>query len=71
MEKEYPLHSRFELASFYEKGRVTFIYNLESYDHVLILTDSRKDIPEAEYCLIHALTRCGSRKITLVRWNKG
>ena len=71
MEKEYPLHSRFELASFYEKVRVTFIYNLESYDHVLILTDSRKDIPEAEYCLIHALTRCGSRKITLVRWNKG
>jgi len=71
MEKEYPLHSRYELESFYEKGRTTFIYNLESYDHALILTDSRKDIPEAEYCLINALARCGSKKITLVRWNKG
>lgn len=37
---EYPLHCRYELPSLYEEGRRTFVYELERYDKVLILTDA-------------------------------
>lgn len=36
----YPLHERYELASLYEDGRTTYLYDLASYDAVLILTDA-------------------------------
>lgn len=39
-EAEYPLHCRYELPSFYEMGRRTFVYELKRYDRVLILTDA-------------------------------
>ena len=38
--QEYPLHERYELASFYEKARTTYVYDLDAYDLVLILTDA-------------------------------
>lgn len=39
-EEEYPLHKRYELRSLYEESRRTFLYDLENYDLVLILTDA-------------------------------
>lgn len=69
-EKEYPLHCRYELRSLYEKDRITFLYDLETYDEVLIVTDSGQSIPESENSLINALLRSGNEKITLVRWGK-
>lgn len=38
--QEYPLHERYELASFYQKARTTYVYDLDAYDLVLILTDA-------------------------------
>ncbi|WP_026522507.1 phosphoribosyltransferase domain-containing protein [Butyrivibrio sp. VCB2001] len=35
----YPLNSRYKLISFYEKDRVTYIYNLAHYDKVIVVTD--------------------------------
>lgn len=42
---DYPLKSRYQVESFYEKDRKTFIYNsdLKKYDLVLVITDSEKD----------------------------
>lgn len=39
-EKEYPLHSRREIASLYDRQRRTYIYNLDNYDAVVLLSDA-------------------------------
>ena len=67
-EKEYPLHTRYELKSFYDRERKTFIYNLEKYDRVLIITDAAEDSREGSDTLADALRSCGNEEILLVRW---
>ena len=44
-EKNYPLYCRYQLRSLYDERRITYIYNLESYDIVIITTDARNGIP--------------------------
>ena len=39
-EPEYPCRNGFQLESFYEKGRKTYLYNIRDYDRVVIVTDS-------------------------------
>ncbi len=36
----YPIKNGFKIRSFYDNGRTTFIYNLKSYDKVIVFTDS-------------------------------
>lgn len=38
--ENYPLKCRYQLTSFYNEDRTTFIYNLSSYDYVFIITDA-------------------------------
>ena len=38
--QDYPINSRYNLKSLYDEERSTFIYNLDIYDKVLIVTDS-------------------------------
>ncbi|MEY8390876.1 phosphoribosyltransferase domain-containing protein [Lachnospiraceae bacterium 45-W7] len=64
----YPLHTRFELQSFYEEGRRTFIYDLKTYDQVLIVTDAKDVCPEGIKSLAGALESVGNEKIILCRW---
>lgn len=66
-EEEYPLHRRYELESMYEIGRKTFIYELDKYDAVLILTDARDGERGAD-TLVNALKSCGNQNVFLVRW---
>lgn len=68
---EYPLHSRYELESIYEKGRRTFLYNIKQYDRVFIFTDAKKVNQEGENSLINALYQCGNQKISWIRWCEG
>lgn len=67
-EAEYPLHSRYELMSLFEADRRTFIYDLDAYDAVLIITDAAAECEKGINSLINAVEQCGSRDITLVRW---
>lgn len=67
-EKEYPLRSRFELESFYESGRKTFIYNLEKYDKVFIIHDSKKLNNNGLNNLLNALYSVGNRDISIIHW---
>lgn len=67
-EDGYPLHRRYELASFYEEGRRTFIYDLKIYDRVLILTDAASIQTAGVNSLFHALQSCGNNRIWLFRW---
>ena len=66
-EEDYPLHRRYELTSFYEQNRTTYLYNLDTYDLCLVLTDSPNHTTAMEE-LYQALTfhRCG--KIIHIIW---
>lgn len=76
LEPEYPLHERYQLASLYDRGRKTFVYDLARYDVVFILTDAPGDQGENEEAgnpsgldfLEGALRACGNETIYCVRW---
>lgn len=38
--EDYPCKNGFSIESFYEKDRVTYLYNVKSYDAVIVVTDS-------------------------------
>ena len=67
-EEIYPVHTRFELASFYDDERTTFIYDLKKYDRVIVITDSANRSPIGRYSLINALRSVGNDNITIYRW---
>ena len=66
LEKDYPLHCRYELKSLYDEDRKTFIYDIGKYDRVFVITDS-PEIEESQRTLINAL-RTQNKNISLVRW---
>ena len=66
MEKEYPLHCRYELKSLYDVHRKTFLYDIGEYDHVFVITDS-PEIKESQNTLLNAL-KIKNKHITVVRW---
>lgn len=67
LEKEYPLHNRYELKSLYDKDRKTFIYDIGEYDRVFIITDSPESEVEGLNTLLNAL-HIQNENITLIRW---
>lgn len=68
--EEYPLHRRTPLESLYEKDRKTFIYNLDRYDLVCIITDAVKLNPAGVHSLVGALEKLGNSNITFIKWGE-
>ena len=66
-EEEYPLHCRYELCSLYDLERKTFIYDLENYDRVIVMTDSALASLKGLETLIYAL-RMKNENISVIRW---
>ena len=64
---DYPLQARYELVSLYDSQRKTFIYNLDKYDKVLILTDSRC-VPKGLNSLVNTIRALGNKDVSIVRW---
>lgn len=68
-ENDYPIVSRNELASVYDKNRVTYLYNLKKYDKVIVIHDS--DYPNFGLCSLKAtLNVCGCSDITIFKWGE-
>lgn len=67
LDEGYPLTKRFELRSLYEDERRTFIYNLDSYDQVIVLTDSERGNNLGLKTLYNALSRYNDN-ILVIRW---
>lgn len=67
-ETDYPLHVRYELASLYDSGRKTFLYDIGAYDEVIIITDAACKDKKGINTLVNAVHSCGNRRISLVRW---
>lgn len=66
-EEEYPLHCRYELCSLYDPDRKTFIYDLENYDRVIVMTDAALASLKGLETLIYAL-RMKNENISVIRW---
>lgn len=60
----YPLHTRYELKSPYDVERKTFVYNLEKYDMVFVITEQRAKNFQS---IIDALN-ISNDNIRIVRW---
>ncbi len=66
-EEEYPLHQRYELKSLYDEARKTFIYDVEAYDQVVIVTDAPAEEKAGLNSLLHAVFRKND-DVVVVRW---
>ena len=66
----YPLRARYKLHSLYDSERDTYVYDLENYDHVFIITDTTEKIDGSDGLLV-ALESQGNQDVTIVRWCKG
>lgn len=71
-EEDYPIKSGFKLKSFYEDSRKTFIYNLDYYDKVIIIsdTDSQENWNLGLNSLVDKLKDFGCKEIYGIRWIK-
>ena len=67
MEDGYPLHSRYSLCSLYDAERKTFIYDIDEYDKVFIITDAPESEKIALATLVNALKH-KNNDICLIRW---
>lgn len=65
-EEDYPLHTRYELNSLYDSGRTTYIYDLQKYDTVVIITDAEGEMARGVHSLVYALRLCGNGNVVLV-----
>jgi adenine/guanine phosphoribosyltransferase-like PRPP-binding protein len=66
-DESYPLKTRYELKSLYDKDRTTYLYNIESYDRVFIITDAAGGEEEGKNSLVGAIAR-KNNNINLIRW---
>ncbi|SFG24072.1 TRSP domain C terminus to PRTase_2 [Lachnospiraceae bacterium C7] len=75
--KDYLFHNRYEINSFYDSKRTTFIYDLSKYDQVIIVTDAGFNDKEKQgeflgnlglLSLVKALEKVGNKEIVCVRW---
>ncbi|MCJ7856616.1 phosphoribosyltransferase family protein [Lachnospiraceae bacterium NSJ-143] len=67
-DKGYPLRSRYRLISPYENERTTYVYNIEKYDRVFVLTDAPIKENPGINSVINALKSVGNKEITVCRW---
>ena len=66
-EASYPVHERYTLQSVYDINRQTYLYDIQTYDQVLIITDTPLQDKQALQTLVNALRR-KNHKITVIRW---
>ena len=59
----YPIRSGLRLPGFYERERETFLYNLEPYDTVLLVTDAAKGNRDLEGLFSSIFVSRGARRV--------
>lgn len=66
-EENYPLHTRYELKSLYDSERTTYIYDLQKYDIVVIITDAQETSEAGIISLTNALVLSGNDNLIVVQ----
>lgn len=67
--EDYPLHTRYELYSLYDSRRTTYVYDLQKYDTVVIITDANGAagaVTKGICSLASALKACGNERIVFI-----
>jgi adenine/guanine phosphoribosyltransferase-like PRPP-binding protein len=67
---DYPIREGFRVNSFYDPNRVTYLYNIEKYDAVFIVTDSAIEIAQGLNSLSAALSSKTNEKIFTFVWSQ-
>jgi len=65
--EDYPLHTRYEVRSIYDKNRQTYIYDLKESDIFFLVTDGKEIEGEAD--ILEAIRLSGNKNIYLIRWD--
>ena len=65
--EDYPLHTRYEVRSIYDKNRQTYIYDLKESDVFFLVTDGKEAEGEAD--ILEAIRISGNKNIYLIRWD--
>ena len=68
VQQQYPIFNRISFESLYEKGRKTYLYNLEKYDIVIIVTDAQNYNKTGEQQLLQSLKSYGNETVTIINW---
>lgn len=63
----YPIYEGYEIHSFYEDGRTTYLYDPAAYDAVIVVTDSKADITAAMQDIMGIFSAKGSPKFYCIR----
>lgn len=66
-DEDYPIKSGYKIKSFYDNERNTYIYNLDKYDQVIVVTDSNFKGFDAGRSLLGAVVKEGNSKVVLYR----
>ena len=63
----YPLHTRYTLKSLYDEERTTFIYNIEKYDAVIIVTDAANTTDNSLNTLLNVVSAGGNDRVYIIK----
>lgn len=66
-DEDYPIRSGYILRSFYDPQRTTYIYNLQTYDAVLVVTDSMSDVESGMEDLVYAAKTHHNKSFIIIR----
>lgn len=67
-DESYPLHRRYSLSSMYDSDRNIFVYDIQSSDAVIVITDSPDVTVDGLNTLANALKSAGNENIYFYRW---
>lgn len=63
----YPIEAGWQIRSFYDDTRATYIYNLRPYRHAVIVSDAGRDTDAAVESLIRALRESGCTDVVYLK----
>lgn len=67
-DESYPFQCRYELCSFYDGERATYLYDLDKYDQVYVVTDAWQEEEAGTDSLAYALSQSGNFAVHWIRW---
>ena len=65
-ENDYPIKTGYQIKSFYDKDRTTFIYNEDRYDFIFIITDAPNDKNNAFKDIVTIFQNKGCRNFIFI-----
>lgn len=63
----YPIQNGVRLTSFYNQARTTYLYDLETYDTIIVVSDTPEDCLESTCQLLSAVRKYGTNKMYYIQ----